>query len=237
MPKDIRYLSKRRKNQLINRELNNTRISDVLQSVESNITVPNIIEGLVTFIEQVNTYCTNRNILVKDLNELSSELHSDTENDKEYTTDSSDNIPELVDSFDNFSLSKDLQTLIIENNISHNAANKLLQILRKHGHVELPTDVRILFKTPRNASMNIKYLSGGHYVHFGISSGLKRSIKIYYKYIKTNEIKLNINIDELPITKSSGSQFWPIMASIEGINVYTLPIIIGNNNWYISRHA
>lgn len=176
MPKDIRYLSRRRKNQLINRELNNSRISDVLQSVKSNITVPNVTEEFSTFIENDNTCCIICNMLVEDLNELSSELHSDTKNDEEYTIDSSDNIPELVDSFDNSSLSKDLQTFIIEYNISHNAAKELLQILRKHGHVELPKDVRILvhhFSTPRNASMNIKCLSDDHYVHFGISSGLK----------------------------------------------------------------
>lgn len=119
MPKDIRYLSKRRKNQLINRELNNSRVLDLSQSVNSNITVPNVIEESATsFIENDNTCCTIRNILVEDLNELPSDLHSDiesgTENDQEYTIDSSDNISELIDSSDNCSLSKDLQTFIIE---------------------------------------------------------------------------------------------------------------------------
>jgi len=31
----------------------------------------------------------------------------------------------------------------------------------------------------------------------------------------------------LPLPKSSGSQFWAIMASIEEIDVYTLPFMIG----------
>lgn len=70
-------------------------------------------------------------------------------------------------------------------------------------------------------------MGNGHYIHFGLWSALRRSIKMYYTFIKTDEIKLHINIDGLPISKSSSSQFWPIMASIEGIDVYTLPFLIG----------
>lgn len=70
-------------------------------------------------------------------------------------------------------------------------------------------------------------MGNGRYVHFGVASALKRSIEIYSKFIKTDEIKININIDGLPISKSSGSQLWPIMASIENISIHTSPFIIG----------
>jgi len=125
------------------------------------------------------------------------------------------------------SLREDLQKLIIERNIPHSTANELLRILRKHGHIELPSDVRVLVITPRNASVNIKCIGDGRYTHFSLTSNLERSIKIYSKFIKTNEIKININIDGLPISKSSNSQFWPIMASIEDIGIHTSPFIIG----------
>lgn len=85
----------------------------------------------------------------------------------------------------------------------------------------------MLLQTPRNASVHIKSVSGGRYVHFGITSGLKRSITIYSEFITENKIKLNVNIDGLPISKSSGSQLWPIIASIENIDIHTLPFIIG----------
>jgi len=120
-----------------------------------------------------------------------------------------------------------LQTLIIEHNIPHNTVNDMLRILKKHGHFELPNDVRVLMATPRNASINIKSVADGQYVHFGIFSGLEQCIKTYTKFIKSNNIKLNIKVDGLPICKSSGSQFWPIMASIENIDVYTSSFIIG----------
>lgn len=47
-------------------------------------------------------------------------------------------------------------------------ANKLLLILRKHGHVELPSDVRTLLHTPRKASTEFKIIGSGYYIHFGI---------------------------------------------------------------------
>lgn len=49
---------------------------------------------------------------------------------------------------------------------------------------------------------------------------------MYFKFIKTSDIKLHVNIDNLLISKSSVSQFWPIMASIENIDTYTLPFLI-----------
>lgn len=70
-------------------------------------------------------------------------------------------------------------------------------------------------------------MSNGRYVHFGLTSTLEWSVESYSKLIKTSEIKINLNIDGLPISKSSSSQFWSIMASIEGISIYTLPFIIG----------
>lgn len=79
---------------------------------------------------------------------------------------------------------QDLQTLIVEHNISHNTANQLLTILRKHGHLNLPSDIKSLVNTPRNASVNIKAIGNGHYAHFNLYLSLERSIQIYSKFIK-----------------------------------------------------
>jgi len=229
MPKELQYLSKRRKNQIINCELNYHKHSKLLHSTNSNLT-SNTIQA------ENNSNFTNIDdtvILAQDFNEMSEssvESLSDRQNYEKHNVEIQNyvsNISNDLSDCNKKSLQKDLQKLIVEQNIAHNTANELLAILRKHGHVDLPKDVRVLLKTPRNTSANIKCLGNGRYIHFGISSTLKRSIQIYCKFIKGNEIKLNINIDGLPLSKSSGSQFWPIMASIEDIDVYTLPFIIG----------
>lgn len=134
---------------------------------------------------------------------------------------------DIADCSNKPNLREDLQKLVIERNIAHNTVNELLAILRKHGHVDLPKDVRVLLQTPRNVSRTFKCMDSGRYLHFGISSGLQRSIQIYSDFIIGNKIKLNINIDGVPLSKSSGSQFWPIMASIEDVDTYTSPFVIG----------
>lgn len=58
----------------------------------------------------------------------------------------------------------------------------------------------------------IQTLSGGSYVHFGIENMLlptpiKHNAQIL---IKNNVLKIGLNIDVLPIAKSSKSQVWPI---------------------------
>jgi len=217
MPKELHYLSKRRKNQIINRELSYHKHSKLLYSTNLNIT-----SNTIQAENNSNSNFTNIDdtiILAQDFNEMSEssvESLSDRQNYEKHNVEIQDyvsNISNDLSDCNKESLRKDLQKLIVEQNIAHNTANELLAILRKHGHVDLPKDVRVLLKTPRNASANIKSLGNGHYIHFGIASTLKRSIQIYSKFIKGNEIKLNINIDGLPLSKSSGSQFWPIIVT------------------------
>lgn len=242
MPKNLQYLSKRRRNQLINRNLNHYKHSDLVKLIsnESNITSNNVEASTSRNVEIFNINSTNsalsEDALLNDLSVqsevcstksiCSTESVCSTENNN-ITSENSSASANVFHSNNENSLWKDLQTLIVERNIAHNTANELLSILKKHGHVELPCDVRILVRTPRNISSHIEALANGHYMHFGLSSSLEHSIKMYSKFIKKNDIKLNVNIDGLPISKSSGSQFWPILVSIEDINVYTSPIIIG----------
>lgn len=229
MPKDIRYLSQRRKNQLIARLANNRHL-DLLECTIQN-TAPNVAEEAVFISENCDTVsCASHSCFktTNDFQELLVPLQSNTKSNEEHIITFEETISTLSDTFINrTSLWQDLQTFIIERNIPHNAANELLQIFKKHGHIELPNDVRVLLSTPRNVSIYMRPVGNGRYIHFGLSSSLKRSIQMYSTFIKESEIKLNINIDGLPISKSSGSQFWPIMASIEGVDIYTLPFIIG----------
>jgi len=76
MPKDIRYLCKRRKNQLINCEINLHANSNSLSSVTNKAC--NIEEAVLNYKENNNMSCTN-SILFKDSNrfhELSFEMES-----------------------------------------------------------------------------------------------------------------------------------------------------------------
>lgn len=66
-------------------------------------------------------------------------------------------------------------------------------------------------------------MTGGKYWH----NGLEKTLKICFKNVSQDlTILLNINIDGLPLHKSSKHQFWPILCNIYNMS-HIPPIIIG----------
>jgi len=144
----------------------------------------------------------------------------DSSSDESSIYNSSDSLRSL----NNDTLHDDLRSWVTKHNISQSAANGMLKILFKNG-LHVPIDCRKLMKTPRNTYSEIIDINGGKYVHFGLAVSLKHSIETFFDTYPT-EIKININIDGLPISKSSGSQFWPILGAIVA-DFYTEPFAIG----------
>ena len=71
-----------------------------------------------------------------------------------------------------------------------------------------------------------KYIHPGTYFHFGLSRGILRSLSLINLKTIPGKIKICVSIDGIPFTKSSNSQFWPILAMIRGFND-SMPFIIG----------
>ena len=77
----------------------------------------------------------------------------------------------------------------------------------------LPLDPRTLLKTP--TKITYYELSNGKYWHNGFANCLRN----YFISIEESKlISININIDGLPIFKSSKEGFWPIL-----FNIYEIP--------------
>jgi len=92
--------------------------------------------------------------------------------------------------------------------------NKLLQILKTHCcHSDLPSDCRSLLNTPRTTV--IKEVYPGYYWHNSLENGIQDFLK-YKGHLIKETIELVINIDGLPISKSSSSQLWPVLGSVFG---------------------
>lgn len=77
---------------------------------------------------------------------------------------------------------------------------------------------------------NILFMKPGAYVHFDIKQIISSLLhKHEFDLIDTTDLKLGVNVDGLPISKSSKSQFWPILISICNVPVlsrYVLPVDI-----------
>lgn len=127
-----------------------------------------------------------------------------------------------------------LSEWVVKHNITHTAANDLLKLLKPH-HPNLPTDVRTLLRTPKKHVLrNIEPCA---YYHFGVKQSIE---KLLLKFIlssstnsdwfaSSNNIEVFVNIDGLPLSKSSSSQFYPILCKLSISNdVNLIGIYHGN---------
>lgn len=102
-----------------------------------------------------------------------------------------------------------LSNWAMKHNITHLALNDLLGML-KTKHPELPSDARTLLGTSK--IVEVKSVEPGYYYHFGLKKCIERIISQMPNF-NGNVIKININVDGLPLSKSSSSQVYPILCS------------------------
>lgn len=114
-----------------------------------------------------------------------------------------------------------LRTWAVTFNIKHNALKELLSILNIRLSNVLPRDPRTLVKTPQ--SVSIQNIAGGQYWHHGLKSCIE---KVCSDISEPVSVSLKINIDGLPIYRSSKDEFWPILFSIHEMPQIR-PMIIG----------
>ena len=127
-------------------------------------------------------------------------------------SDSSDNnFDSSYDDMEN-DLSDELSHWAIKHQVTATAVTDLLGLLRSH-FPHLPRDARSLLNTPRN--LEIMNICGGSYYHFGLREGLLSVFESHSMPDHMDCVRMQVNIDGLPLFKSSGAQFWPILCMIE----------------------
>lgn len=129
----------------------------------------------------------------------------------------------FVEYENNLKLREDIKIWAIKCNISHSTYNELAVILNKNGKYFLPKDARTLLQTT-GQEIQIAALGTGNYWHNGLIKQLRKHLE-HFDYMPNN-ISLNINIDGLPLYKSSRKQFWPILCSIFEVPCLP-PLVIG----------
>ena len=102
------------------------------------------------------------------------------------------------------------------------ALNDIIDIFRQQGH-RLPKDSRTLLHTPRH--VNSQDRCGGQYIYFGIESGLLRDIAQCQP--NSEDLTIKINIDGVPLFKSTNVQFWPILCSMNNLEPYIVALFCG----------
>lgn len=136
-------------------------------------------------------------------------------------------------------LPQDLRKWAIENNVNHKQLKNLLSILQPY-HPSLAKDSRTLLHTLREIHTSPMISAKGNFgkfVYFGILDSLERELqKGSYNLLKsknTNVVDIILNVDGIPIYKSSSTQFWPISCIIymqgQKNNVFDVGIYVGDS--------
>lgn len=196
---------------------------DLSTSEQSNsiILYPTEEEDSISSNENQQDYSQPSSVVNFDNEIENSYFLSESSNEAEFVTR---NIPLVSDSnlsptqFSDKSIPKNninssIARWAIEHKIPHVAIKDLLSILKSF-HDTLPVDPRTLLHTPRKADK--RYVDPGYYYHFGVENCLKNLISQCdsRKLIDINSIEVLINIDGLPLSKSSSSQVYPILCSL-----------------------
>ena len=197
--------------------------ADVCDS-SANSTMPGCDINNIDYFAEDST----NNFLTEDTDDddgdlLCDHVHCD-EMDLTFTNEFSNSSSEDLDDTDNplvndtaESLKDSLIEWVASFNIPSTAVTALLKILHNY-HPNLPLDSRTLMKTPR--AHDISALTcGGELWYHGIAAGIE---EIYYEGMFDaghDVFYLQMNVDGLPLFKSSGLQLWPILCRIVGCDV------------------
>jgi len=176
-----------------------------------------------------STYSCNKNEVSPE-KELPTKLSTNISNISEDSVSNQsmqDSVYDITE--ENLSFKEKLHTWATEYNITQRSLTALLHILREEGFNNVSSDARTLLNTPKKTVT--RECGSGHYFHYGLERALREKLKHCTNINDVDNIEINVNIDGLPLTKSSQSQLWPILGQIYNINV-TEPFLIGCYHGY-----
>ncbi|ODM87632.1 hypothetical protein Ocin01_19050 [Orchesella cincta] len=136
-----------------------------------------------------------------------------TSTDSEHTDNESDIKP--------FNLLESLKEWALTHGINHSQFSSLLKLLRRHDcHQTFPADSRSVIKA--HDKVVEKCVEPGKYVHFHLYKFVESYIS---RLPEVKQLALQINIDGLPLFKSSAVHVWPILGYVVGVSCE--PFVIG----------
>lgn len=143
------------------------------------------------------------------------------ESNQDFYEDESENI-----CMKNILFNYNIKEWAIKRNIAQDALKELATIVNNRFPDILPKDPRTILHTARKITIKL-IESGGEYWHNGLINPLTIVLNKWLDVLENIEsISLNINIDGLPIYKSSKYEFWPILCNVFEIPS-AQPFIIG----------
>lgn len=153
---------------------------------------------------------------------------SDSELESRNVNDVSSDMDIESESDENKIFKNKLACFVKRFNLTRAAANELLKINREHGHPDLPRTREALLGTPMKKILT-RPCDPGVYFHYGIAKSL---LKCNYSFLVSGEsVEIDINIDGVSLSKSTGLCTWPILGKFVN-QLDVAPFIIGIYSGY-----
>lgn len=175
-------------------------------------------------VAEINFYVNNiEENFLNDISLLNNSMISSNSVDNDNIINNNNDLSTCAKNKDkDTSLRKKLASWAIEENITQSSFKKLLEILRNENDLtsfhNLPKDPRTMLFTPSNLT-SVK-MSTDSFYYFGIAQSINILINQCGVFLPNcTFFELAINIDGLPISKSSSNCLWPILVQIKSIEV------------------
>jgi len=199
-------------------------------------TVKRTIPNQSHFIHSASHTTHSSQVVSEEGHHSQSESESDSNFESEH--DETYEVSNSAKQFDN-SVESAIRDWVIKFNVSKIAVSNLLKILKSHKcFSHLPTDSRSFLQTPLVTPL--RFVPPGNYCHFGLDTGVLKSLSLLSDGF-TGSLKLFVNVDGLPVFKSSNQQLWPILGRVNQLPyVFPIGIYYGNqkpqdSNLYLSE--
>lgn len=145
---------------------------------------------------------------------------------------------ESLDNTSHPSFARKLASWAVNERVTHNSLQSLLRLLKSDVTTiedlqNLPSDPRTLLNTP--SSTNIISMGSGLYYYFGIKYCIDNLCKKFcVKLSQQSQFKISVNIDGVPLFKSTNQSFWPILCLVKSIDclkseVFCVALYLGNS--------
>ncbi|XP_065213071.1 uncharacterized protein LOC135840511 isoform X1 [Planococcus citri] len=126
-----------------------------------------------------------------------------------------------------------LKVWAVKHRVTRSTGNDLLEIINSSVPIAecLPKDFRSILGTRSNQiDYNLETLKNGNLAYFGIQNVLNsaKDPSAFFD-LCSSTIEIIINVDGLPLAKSSTVQAWPILAHVQNFEVFMVAIFISNS--------
>ncbi len=138
---------------------------------------------------------------------------------------------EMADRIQQLSLPDGIRVIAAAHNWEHNGLRDLTHLLRYFGHHHIENLPQILQKLPRDPRTLMKTCTippdskEFHYIEDGLKNGIRMQLNSGYNF-PDNKIRLEVNVDGIPVFKSPPTNFWPILCRVIGVNDHS-PFLCG----------